>query len=143
MRLTGILHLMKTSVPLKLDFDASLTRDVDEDSVTYRWDFNDGKKAYTLSPRISHTFPDAGNYIVTLITSDKWGGIDTVQHSIDVFSATDISNTANPGICVYPNPAYLGFHVEIPDNSLPAFLSMTDMNGRKRRFGIDYCKNMD
>ena len=130
----------ENSVPLKLDFDASLTRDADKDSVTYRWDFNDGKKAYTLSPHISHTFPDAGNYNVTLITSDKWGGIDSVQHSIDVFSATDISNTANPAICVYPNPASYGFHVEIPDNSLPAFLSMTDMNGRKRRFGIDIVK---
>ncbi len=130
----------ETGTGFKIDFDASLTEDPDNDSVTYRWDFNDGKKAYSLSPRISHTFSNSGSYLVTLITADKWGGIDSVQHTIDVFSVTGLPNTQDLKICVYPNPASEGFNVELPDNSLPAFLSMVDMTGRHHDVGIDIVK---
>jgi unsaturated chondroitin disaccharide hydrolase len=129
-----------SSAALKIDFDASLTKDPDKDSITYRWDFNDGKKAYTLSPHISHTYDNPGHYLVTLISSDKWGGIDSVQHTIVVSTATNNSNPKGQIISVYPNPATGGFNVELPDNSLPAFLLMTDMTGQKRHFGIDIVK---
>jgi unsaturated chondroitin disaccharide hydrolase len=124
----------------KMDFDASLTKDIDKDSITYRWDFGDGRKAYTLSSRISHTYIMPGHYLVTLISSDKWGGIDSIQHAIDVSAATGFSNPEGEKISVYPNPSTGGFNVVLPVNSLPAFLSMTDMTGLKRHFGIDIVK---
>jgi hypothetical protein len=130
----------ESSTPLKIAFDASPTNDPDNDSVTYRWDFNDGKKGYSLTPSISHTFPGPGTYLVTLIASDKWGGIDSVQHSIDVTTVTGISQANDGNICVYPNPASDGFNVELPGDSLPAFLSMVDMCGQQRLIGIDIMK---
>jgi hypothetical protein len=130
----------ETGTAWKLDFDASLTEDPDNDSIIYRWDFNDGKKAYSLSPHISHLFSNPGSYLVTLITSDKWGGIDSVKHTIDVLTATGIAKPEDRSVSVFPNPTSEGFNVEIPDNSLPAYLSMVDMTGQKRHFGIDIVK---
>jgi unsaturated chondroitin disaccharide hydrolase len=130
----------ENNVAFKLEFDASLTKDSDKDSIAYRWDFNDGNKAYTVLPHISHTYTSPGTYIVTLIVSDKWGGIDTVQHSIDVLPTADYNISREQAISVYPNPAKEGFNVELPDNALPAFLSMVDMTGQKRHIGIDIVK---
>jgi unsaturated chondroitin disaccharide hydrolase len=136
----GAFTFSENGPSFKLDFDASLTKDPDNDSITYRWDFNDGKKAYTLSSHISHTYLKAGTYLVTMISSDKWGGIDSVQHTVEVSATTAILNPEDENISVYPNPATGGFNVELPDNSLPAFLSMTDMTGQNRHFGIDLAK---
>lgn len=130
----------ESNTAFKINFDASLSKDPDKDSITYRWDFNDGKKAYTLSPAISHTFLNPGSYLVTLITSDKWGGIDSVQHSINVTATTDLQHQGEETVNIYPNPTSVGFNVELPDNSLPAFLSMVDMTGQKRNFDIDIVK---
>ena len=42
------------------------------DTFTYRWDFGDGTPQSTASA-VSHTFPAAGTWTVTLTVTDGWG----------------------------------------------------------------------
>jgi PKD repeat protein len=53
------------------------------DSISYRWDFGDTTAAGTTSA-LSHAFPAAGTYTVTLTATDGWGKATTVTRSVTV-----------------------------------------------------------
>ncbi|ONI67685.1 hypothetical protein BWI15_31810 [Kribbella sp. ALI-6-A] len=53
------------------------------DTFTYLWNFGDGTPTSTSSA-MSHAFPAAGTYTVTLTTTDGWGKAATVTRQITV-----------------------------------------------------------
>ncbi|MDP6353514.1 MAG: PKD domain-containing protein [Planctomycetota bacterium] len=70
-------------------FDASGSKDADEDKLTYEWEFGDNSKK-SDAVRVKHTFPQSGEYKVTLIVSDHTGGVcetDTKSQLLYVNSA--------------------------------------------------------
>ncbi|BCJ71459.1 hypothetical protein CS0771_10030 [Catellatospora sp. IY07-71] len=56
------------------------------DTFTYRWDFGDGTAQSTASS-MSHTFPAAGTYTVTLTVTDGWGKAASTTRQITVAAA--------------------------------------------------------
>ena len=64
------------------------------DTITYRWDFGDGRPTSTSSAP-SHTFPAAGTYTVTLTVTDGWGKANSTTREITF---------AEPADNVAPNP---------------------------------------
>ena len=113
---TGFLYGRGDSLTqLRMDFDASLTVDPDNDSLTYFWDFGDGSKKIVLTELTSHVYDIPGTYPVTLVASDKWGGVDTTLQNVTVDPLVNVLSTEKTGISVYPNPVSDGFTVCLPD----------------------------
>jgi PKD repeat protein len=54
----------------QVSFNASATYDLDNDVVSYKWDFKDGNTT-TSNSVISHAFSAAGVYNVTLAVTDR------------------------------------------------------------------------
>ncbi len=67
--------------------------------VSYTWNFGDASSSIQTAPL--HTYPLAGNYFVSLITTDLFGCTDTAQQSII------ISNNAVAGFTAAPPPCTL------------------------------------
>jgi PKD repeat protein len=65
-----------------------------DEIVNFRWDFGDGTTA--VGPVVSHTYPDARNYNVTLVVSD--GKVDSAPVSIEVavFDRAPVANAGGP-----------------------------------------------
>ena len=74
-------------------FDASNSTDADDDDdqLSYAWDFGDGTTG--SGAKISHSYPDNGNYIVKLTVTDPRGGAGTST------SVVTVSN-ANPTVII-------------------------------------------
>lgn len=75
-------------VPLKVSYDAYLSKDMDGDSLQYYWDFGDGTESTEI--RGTHTYKDTGTYSVILKVIDSKNDLSTA--SIRVFATN--SNTA-------------------------------------------------
>lgn len=65
-----------------------------DEIVNYRWDFGDGTTA--VGPIVSHTYPDARNYTVTLVVSD--GKVDSAPATLEVaiFDRAPVANAGGP-----------------------------------------------
>jgi PKD repeat protein len=59
------------SVQQEILFNASASSDLDEDIVSYVWDFDDGNVSTVSSPIISHTYESPRIYNVTLTITDS------------------------------------------------------------------------
>jgi len=64
--LTGIL-------PFKVEFDASSSIDSDDDIVIYEWDFNNDELIDQEGKKVTYTFDEVGQHIVTLRVEDSEG----------------------------------------------------------------------
>ncbi|MGB1031709.1 MAG: PKD domain-containing protein [Flavobacteriales bacterium] len=49
---------------------------------SYEWDFGDGSTTTTATPVVSHTYSDAGGYIVSLVVTDDLGCNSTVLEEV-------------------------------------------------------------
>jgi hypothetical protein len=59
----------------KLKFDAKRSKDPDgnETIKVYRWDFGDGGTGNGI--RVSHTYEEAGDYVLSLTIEDEFGAV--------------------------------------------------------------------
>ncbi len=57
------------SIGQNISFNATETFDIDGDSITYYWDFNDGTNATGLV--VNHSYGKQGSYWVVLTASDN------------------------------------------------------------------------
>ncbi|HEX4491503.1 MAG TPA: Calx-beta domain-containing protein [Acidimicrobiia bacterium] len=85
------------TVPMTVKFSSAGTSDADGDSLTYHWDFGDGKTSTQANPQ--HVYKKAGGYQVTLTVSDGHpGGVATANLQI---GAADAFPTVS---YITPNP---------------------------------------
>ncbi len=70
---------VRGSVPLKVCFDASKSFDPEGKSLTYKWEFGDGKGTATTA-NACHEYAEAGLYAATVTVTDVGGrtGTETV-----------------------------------------------------------------
>ena len=71
-----------TYVPVQ--FNASMSFDVEGPIFAYSWDFGDGSTAQTPSPLTTHTYMWPGNYRVSLTVTDPASQIDTTHTNVHV-----------------------------------------------------------
>ena len=65
-------------------FDASGSWDTPSDSLFFLWDFGDGSQSSEITP--THSFTEAGEYMVSLSVSDSFGGESSAILSISVMN---------------------------------------------------------
>jgi PKD repeat protein len=63
------------------NFSSAGTADPNGDLITYSWNWGDGTAVSTTAAP-SHTYVNAGTYIVTLSVTDGWGDVGTVTREI-------------------------------------------------------------
>ncbi len=68
----------------KVTFDASDSFDFDGKVVAYSWDFNGDGKPDASGVKVTHTFPKAGSYDVTLTVTDNDGNTDSLTDTVVV-----------------------------------------------------------
>ena len=74
------------SVGETVTFDASDSTDTEDGSMsTYHWDFGDDTTGVGEKP--THTYDEAGDYVVKLTITDYAGGSATVKHTVTVTGA--------------------------------------------------------
>ena len=66
-------------------------------SNTWNWDFGDGNTSTLQNP--SNVYDTAGTYIVTLISGDAAGCMDTVQHPVTIYPLPVANAGADQTIC--------------------------------------------
>lgn len=69
-------HHLSVAVNQTVIFNASGTFDIDNDTLTFHWDFDEGTIAHT--PVVEQTFTEEGTYHVTLTVSD--GELEATDH---------------------------------------------------------------
>ncbi len=67
-------------VPILFTFEGS---DPDDDPLSYQWDFGDGIVENSQAA-VSHAFPVGGSYQISLTVSDRKGGTQTLNSSIEI-----------------------------------------------------------
>jgi PKD repeat protein len=64
-----------------VDFDGTVSYDPEGDSITsYQWDFGDGETE--AGQQVSHVFPSAGHYPVSLVVTDEWGTVSSPAEQV-------------------------------------------------------------
>lgn len=67
-------------LPLTVHFDASESKDSDEEELEYSWDFGDGNTG--SGPILDHTYTTAGSYTARVTVKDKAGEETTSQYKV-------------------------------------------------------------
>ncbi len=84
-----------------LGFAVAASHDVDNDPLTYSWNFGDGVTASGAA--VNHAFADNGSYTVTLTADDGLGGVASdifnvvVRNKAPIIAALAISGPGQPG----------------------------------------------
>src|SRR5207249_2726024 len=87
-----------------ITFDATTSSDPDGTIASYRWNFGDGNTTTVSTATITHRYPVANTYSVTLTVTDNTGGTGSVSHSVVVGGGvsppvvTIASLTPNPAV---------------------------------------------
>ena len=68
-------------------FDATASRDIDDNLLAYRWDFGDGQSA--VIPQVAHTFWAPGQYTVNLQVEDSRGGTAGISTDTAIITVRD------------------------------------------------------
>jgi PKD repeat protein len=73
-----------TASDLTAELDATASADADGDLASYVWDFGDGATDSGTEAVVSHTYPAAGTYTVTLTVTDDDGAVATATERVTV-----------------------------------------------------------
>ncbi|GAB4133878.1 MAG: hypothetical protein Fur0041_06490 [Bacteroidia bacterium] len=90
---------------------------VDTGSVTgWQWQFGDNSSAF--SQNVSHMYPSAGTWNVTLIATSNFGCVDTVTQTVTIYQSPTASFTSSP-----PNAANTMQTIQFSDQSYTNIVS--------------------
>jgi PKD repeat protein len=64
------------------------------ENLTYQWDFGDGTTSPEADP--TYTYPDSGDYTVTLTVTDKDGGVDSETFTVSIANVTPTADAGGP-----------------------------------------------
>jgi len=78
---------------LTVQLDGSISQDIDGDSLSYSWDFGDGRRSTLESP--THTYSIAGSYQVSLTVSDSINQPVSLSRTIMVDTTSNLVPTPN------------------------------------------------
>jgi PKD repeat protein len=78
----------------RVDFDATISSDPNNDIEQYRWDFGDG--VTSTGPTVRHTFGSSGRFDVTLVVEDSVGNTSTVSQTVNVGATPTAQFTVSP-----------------------------------------------
>jgi len=67
-----------------ISFDASCSADSDGTVILYEWDLDDDGVTDATGMVVTHSFPSAGTYSVTLTVTDNDGAVDASTHAVPV-----------------------------------------------------------
>ncbi len=115
------------SVHEEITFNASASFDLDDDIVSYRWDFDDGNVSSREDSTIVHTFESPGTYNVTLTVTDSEGFNSSYSQILCVRIITAIS------ISTSSVSTFAGFRVNVTGR-----LSDVDGNGLENETAVLY-----
>ena len=87
-------------IPLTVIFDASASKDVDGEIVSYNWNFGDGASDEGVS--VTHIYEGGGQFEASLTVVDNDGKSDTATLEISVYQKPFASFTATPEFGVAP-----------------------------------------
>lgn len=83
--------------PQVFDFDASTSSDADGQIVSYKWSFGDNS-AEDSGQTVQHTFPNPGEFSVTLTVTDNLGGTDVETRTIDATGTDPFISEVSPEV---------------------------------------------
>jgi len=101
----------------------------------YLWDFGEGIPSNDINP--SYAYQDTGTYLVTLVVWDDGGRASISQSTIKVNSSSfptmvHLTEEANFGYKVYPNPTNGTFNLDFSNNYIGAVdVSLVNLKGEK------------
>lgn len=79
-----------------IQFDGSASNDLDNDPLTYAWDFGDGNGAAGMMP--THTYASAGNFTVSLVVNDGFADSEPSVTSAAISApVANLAPVADPG----------------------------------------------
>lgn len=99
----------------------------------FDWNFGDGTGSTSENP--AHTFEEAGQYVVSLTTTNANGctsfALDTITVTLNALSGTTQGLFSKENIVVYPNPATSAIFISLElDAAKMITLQLSDMTGK-------------
>ena len=85
------------SAPLTVAFDASGSRDLDGDQLSYAWDFLGDGSATASGANANYTYEKEGRFTATVTVTDGHGGSDTARVRIDAGNSPPQPEIQSPG----------------------------------------------
>ncbi len=76
--------IVSGSVPFEVDFDASGSKDPEDDIVDYEWDFDNDGSIDDTGDTASYTYEELGTYEARLILTDSVGNVEETTISVEV-----------------------------------------------------------
>jgi len=102
--------------------------DADANTLSYRWDFGDGSpKTEWTGKTASHTYAEAGNYLVQVQVSDNNGGFVVGSQSIVVISSSSATLPTQSGPITVDATNRIVWSVN-PDNNTVTLINADNLN---------------
>lgn len=95
---------------LEVSVDASTSADADGNIINYAWDFGDGST--TSGVTATHTYSDAGRYVITLTITDDAGNISQVSRILNLVSPPEPTNRP-PIALIVATPSIVGIPLTV------------------------------
>ncbi|MEW5760888.1 MAG: PKD domain-containing protein [Candidatus Thermoplasmatota archaeon] len=89
----------------KILFDGSGSKDVEDESLSYVWDFGDGEGAFGMS--VEHEYTRSGNFVVKLTVEDRDKGTDTKETIVSITQLETAEEPLEKLEVARKNPHYL------------------------------------
>jgi PKD repeat protein len=103
-----------------ITFNASSSFDVDDNIVTYSWDFGDGRSR--MGRVVTHTYDDDGTYTVTLTVTDTAGAYGTTTINVMVANRPPVAGFVDLEVMTREPAIFNGTYCYDPDGYIESFL---------------------
>ncbi|MFZ6053316.1 T9SS type A sorting domain-containing protein [Halocola ammonii] len=111
--------------------DAIITAQNPQNVDTYEWDFGDGTTLTSNSATELHTYPDFGEYTVSVTVSSAVSCEDaTASEVVDIATSITEISASDAGLSIYPNPAQNNFTIGNEEGLTVERVEIYDISGK-------------